>query len=153
MISLTRLTGERFALNPDLIEGVEARHHTVVTLVDGAKYLVAEAWTKSPIGCWPTAWRWSAGSCWSGVFRGHSSSRRDRARSVDKLEARNHWGLNGIRPRGEPRWVLRRPLTSPNPAVQGATRSPAQRTFGRSDILSPQSLAAGGTTRTAQHTD
>lgn len=42
MIILTRLTGERFAVNPDLIERVEERHHTVITLVDGAKYLVAE---------------------------------------------------------------------------------------------------------------
>ena len=34
----------RLALNPDLIERVEERRfRTVVTLVDGAKYLVAES--------------------------------------------------------------------------------------------------------------
>lgn len=43
MVILTRLTGERIALNPDLIERVEERHHTTVTLVNGAMYLVAES--------------------------------------------------------------------------------------------------------------
>lgn len=42
MISLTRLNGQRFALNPDLIERVDVTPDTVVTLIDGAKYLVAE---------------------------------------------------------------------------------------------------------------
>jgi flagellar protein FlbD len=42
MVILTKLTGERFALNPDLIQRVEASHDTVVILVDGARYLVAE---------------------------------------------------------------------------------------------------------------
>ena len=43
MIILTKLSGERFALNPDLVQRVEASHDTVVTLVDGAKYLIAES--------------------------------------------------------------------------------------------------------------
>ena len=43
MILVTRLNGERFALNPDLIERVEAHPDTVVTLVDGTKYVVAES--------------------------------------------------------------------------------------------------------------
>ena len=43
MVILTKLTGERFALNPDLIQRVEAGHDTVVILVDGALYLVAES--------------------------------------------------------------------------------------------------------------
>ena len=44
MVILTRLTGQRVALNPDLIERVEERRlRTVVTLVDGAKYQVAES--------------------------------------------------------------------------------------------------------------
>jgi len=44
VVILTRPTGERLALNPDLIERVEERRfRTVVTLVDGAKYLVAES--------------------------------------------------------------------------------------------------------------
>jgi flagellar protein FlbD len=44
VVILTRPTGERLALNPDLIERVEERRlRTIVTLVDGAKYLVAES--------------------------------------------------------------------------------------------------------------
>lgn len=43
MITLTRLNGQRFALNPDLIERVDVTPDTVVTLIDGAKYLVAES--------------------------------------------------------------------------------------------------------------
>lgn len=42
MIPLHRLRGERFLLNPDLIESVEAAPDTVVTLVDGRKVYVAE---------------------------------------------------------------------------------------------------------------
>jgi len=42
MITLTRLTGIQFALNPDLIERVDRTPDTVVTLVDGTKYLVQE---------------------------------------------------------------------------------------------------------------
>jgi flagellar protein FlbD len=40
---LTRLNGPAFALNPDLIERAEATPDTVITLVDGAKYVVAES--------------------------------------------------------------------------------------------------------------
>jgi flagellar protein FlbD len=44
VVILTRPTGERLGLNPDLIERVEERRfRTVVTLVDGAKYLVSES--------------------------------------------------------------------------------------------------------------
>lgn len=42
MITLTRLTGAVFALNPDLVERVDDGVDTVVTLVDGTKYLVRE---------------------------------------------------------------------------------------------------------------
>ncbi|HEX3002562.1 MAG TPA: flagellar FlbD family protein [Angustibacter sp.] len=42
MIQLTRLNGPGFALNPDLIQRAEATPDTVVTLVDGTKYVVAE---------------------------------------------------------------------------------------------------------------
>ncbi len=42
MISLTRLTGAPFALNPDLVERVDCTPDTVITLVDGTKYLVSE---------------------------------------------------------------------------------------------------------------
>lgn len=42
MISLTRLSGQRFALNADLIQRVDATPDTVVTLVDGTSVVVAE---------------------------------------------------------------------------------------------------------------
>lgn len=42
MIILTRLNGERFALNCDLFERVDSTPDTVLTLVDGTKYVVAE---------------------------------------------------------------------------------------------------------------
>jgi flagellar protein FlbD len=37
------LNGEQFALNPDLIERVEAHPDTVAFLVDGTKYVVKES--------------------------------------------------------------------------------------------------------------
>jgi flagellar protein FlbD len=43
MISLTRLSGTTFLLNADLIERVDCTPDTVVTLVDGTKYLVSES--------------------------------------------------------------------------------------------------------------
>ena len=45
MIRLTRLSGSELYLNADLICSVEAHPDTVVTLVDGKHYVVAE-----PIG-------------------------------------------------------------------------------------------------------
>ena len=45
MIILTRLNGEQFALNCDLVERVDAHPDTVLTLVDGTKYIVAETLT------------------------------------------------------------------------------------------------------------
>jgi len=43
MIILTRLNGEHFALNCDLVERVDAHPDTVLTLVDATKYIVAES--------------------------------------------------------------------------------------------------------------
>jgi len=43
VIHLTRLNGPGFALNPDLIQKAEATPDTVVTLVDGTKYVVTES--------------------------------------------------------------------------------------------------------------
>jgi flagellar protein FlbD len=43
MVTLTRLTGVPFALNPDLVERVDETPDTVITLVDGTKYLVRES--------------------------------------------------------------------------------------------------------------
>jgi flagellar protein FlbD len=45
MIILTRLNGEQFAVNCDLVERVDAHPDTVLTLVDGTKYIVAETLT------------------------------------------------------------------------------------------------------------
>lgn len=42
MILLTRLSGTAFVLNADLIERLDCTPDTVVTLVDGKKYVVAE---------------------------------------------------------------------------------------------------------------
>ncbi len=43
MITLTRLHGQRFALNPDLIERVESTPDTIITLVDGTRHVVKES--------------------------------------------------------------------------------------------------------------
>ena len=43
MIMLTRLNGQAFALNCDLVERIDITPDTVITLVDGTKYLVAES--------------------------------------------------------------------------------------------------------------
>lgn len=43
MVSLTRLGGPVFALNPDLIERAEATPDTVVTLVNGSRYVIRES--------------------------------------------------------------------------------------------------------------
>ena len=42
VITLTRLSGSVFALNSDLIERVDSTPDTVITLVDGTKYVVSE---------------------------------------------------------------------------------------------------------------
>lgn len=46
MITLTRLSGTTFILNCDLIERVDRSGDTVVTLVDGKKYVVCETPTE-----------------------------------------------------------------------------------------------------------
>jgi flagellar protein FlbD len=43
VILLNRLNGQPFALNPDLIERAESTPDTVVTLLNGAKYVVAQS--------------------------------------------------------------------------------------------------------------
>jgi flagellar protein FlbD len=43
MIILTRLHGSSVAVNCDLIERVEASPETVLTLVDGSRYVVRES--------------------------------------------------------------------------------------------------------------
>jgi flagellar protein FlbD len=46
VILLTRLNGPVFALNPDLIERADCTPDTVITLVDGTKYVVSEPLTE-----------------------------------------------------------------------------------------------------------
>jgi flagellar protein FlbD len=46
VILLTRLNGPVFALNPDLVERADSTPDTVITLVDGTKYVVAESLTE-----------------------------------------------------------------------------------------------------------
>ena len=43
MILVTRINGAVFALNPDLVERAECTPDTVITLVDGTKYVIAES--------------------------------------------------------------------------------------------------------------
>lgn len=42
MIVLTRLNGSPFAINPDIVQRVEATPDTVVTLVDGTRFIVGD---------------------------------------------------------------------------------------------------------------
>jgi flagellar protein FlbD len=43
MILLTRLNGDEIYLNPDLIKRIEALPDTIVSLIDGNRYVAAEA--------------------------------------------------------------------------------------------------------------
>jgi flagellar protein FlbD len=43
MITLTRLSGSVFVLNSDLIERIDQTPDSVVTLIDGKKYVVSES--------------------------------------------------------------------------------------------------------------
>ncbi|MDQ0368228.1 flagellar FlbD family protein [Catenuloplanes indicus] len=43
VILVTRLNGTVFALNPDLVERADCTPDTVVTLVDGTKYIISES--------------------------------------------------------------------------------------------------------------
>ena len=43
MIVVTRLNDTQFAVNPDLIERINANPDTTLVMVDGAKYIVTES--------------------------------------------------------------------------------------------------------------
>jgi flagellar protein FlbD len=43
MIVLTRLNRTRFAVNPDLIERIQAAPDTTLVMVDGARFVVTES--------------------------------------------------------------------------------------------------------------
>ncbi len=43
VIVVTRLAGPQFAVNPDLIQRIETTPDTILTLIDGTKYVIAES--------------------------------------------------------------------------------------------------------------
>jgi flagellar protein FlbD len=43
LILVTRINGAVFALNPDLVERADCTPDTVITLVDGTKYVISES--------------------------------------------------------------------------------------------------------------
>lgn len=43
MITVTRLNGPQFAVNPDLIQRIETTPDTILTLIDGTKYVISES--------------------------------------------------------------------------------------------------------------
>lgn len=43
MIIVTRLNGGLFGVNPDLVQRVESAPDTILTLIDGSKYIVEES--------------------------------------------------------------------------------------------------------------
>ncbi|HUX69146.1 MAG TPA: flagellar FlbD family protein [Cellulomonadaceae bacterium] len=43
MIVVTRLNGPQFAVNPDLLQRIESAPDTILTLIDGTKYIVEES--------------------------------------------------------------------------------------------------------------
>ncbi len=43
MITVTRLNGPQLAVNPDLIQRIESTPDTILTLVDGTKYVIEES--------------------------------------------------------------------------------------------------------------
>ncbi len=43
VIVVTRLAGQQFAVNPDLIQRIETTPDTILTLIDGTKYVIAES--------------------------------------------------------------------------------------------------------------
>ena len=43
MIVVTRLNGPKFAVNPDLLQRIESTPDTILSLIDGTKYIVSES--------------------------------------------------------------------------------------------------------------
>lgn len=43
MIVVTRLNGAQFGVNPDLLQRVDSAPDTILTLIDGTKYIVRES--------------------------------------------------------------------------------------------------------------
>ena len=43
MIVVTRLNGPQFGVNPDLLQRIDSAPDTILTLIDGTKYIVEES--------------------------------------------------------------------------------------------------------------
>jgi flagellar protein FlbD len=43
VIVVTRLKGPQFAVNPDLLQRIESAPDTILTLIDGTKYIIEES--------------------------------------------------------------------------------------------------------------
>lgn len=43
MIVVTRLNGAQFGVNPDLLQRIDSAPDTILTLIDGTKYIVRES--------------------------------------------------------------------------------------------------------------
>ena len=46
MIVVTRLNGPQFGVNPDLLQRIDSAPDTILTLIDGTKYIVEESLTE-----------------------------------------------------------------------------------------------------------
>ncbi|MDM8083383.1 flagellar FlbD family protein [Cellulomonas cellasea] len=46
MIVVTRLNGHQFGVNPDLLQRIDSAPDTILTLIDGSKYIVEESMTE-----------------------------------------------------------------------------------------------------------
>lgn len=95
MVTLTRMTGAQFALNPDLIERVDCTPDTVITLVDGTKYIVLE--TLAEVVAAVRDYRAAVIGAASSFEHSDTSIRRSRLSAVpdadeDEAEADDRWG-------------------------------------------------------------
>jgi flagellar protein FlbD len=84
---LTRLGGQPMAVNPDLIEKAEATPDTVVTLVDGHKFVVSESVTEVVDRV-----RWWRASVAAEAFALSSSTSSQEA-PADRVPAARHEGF------------------------------------------------------------
>ncbi len=46
VIVVTRLNGHQFGVNPDLLQRIDSAPDTILTLIDGSKYIVEESMTE-----------------------------------------------------------------------------------------------------------
>ena len=150
MITVTRLNGPAFALNPDLIERIETTPDTVITLVDGAKYVVrrerrrarrtrprveggghrAVASPRTPGQRWPDAARRARAATgdlrWPRRRR-PKAAKAARARAEEEQEEADHHGrgLRADRRRWSPRRCCSSRSRRPRPRSRPRPSSPS----------------------------